>query len=101
MGFQNFLGGVTSMTKIDANKMIELMNSIDNGERIKFLEYLFHNHFNIRPTGDMVAATTNYIEDQLDRELTAEELEIMKLAYDMGYSIGGKDGMDQVLKSQN
>lgn len=87
------------MTKMNAEQMADLMNNMENGERILFLEYLFHNHFDIRPTGDRIVATTNYIEDQLDRELTAEELEVMKLAYDTAYGFGCKDGMDKALKS--
>ncbi|PGT75540.1 hypothetical protein [Priestia megaterium] len=88
------------MTKINAEQMISFMENMDNGERLTFLEYLFHNHFDIRPTGNRIVATTNYIEDQLDRKLTAEELEIMKLAYDTAYGFGCKDGMDKALKSE-
>lgn len=88
------------MAKMNAEQMADLMNNMENGERILFLEYLFHNHFDTRPTGNRIVATTNYIEDQLDRELTAEELEIMKLTYDTAYGFGCKDGIDKALKSE-
>lgn len=84
---------------MNAEQMADLMNNMENGERILFLEYLFDNYFDIRTTGDMVVTTINYIEDRLDRELTAEELEVMKLAYDTGYGLGCKHGMDKALKS--
>ena len=87
--------------KMNAEQMADLMNNMENGERILFLEYLFHNYFDMRPTGDMVVTTTNYIEDRLDRELTAEELEVMKLAYDTGYGLGCKHGLEKALKSGN
>jgi len=36
------------MTKT-AEQMIELMKNMDNGERIKYLKWLFDNHFDHRP----------------------------------------------------
>lgn len=38
----------------------------------------------------MILATRNYIEDYIDRNLTEEEILIMKLAYDNGYGAGWK-----------
>lgn len=83
-----------------ADQMIEAIKNMENGERIKFLEYLFHAHFDSRSKGDMNQATKNDIEDYLDRNLTEEELQIMKLAYDNGYHVGCKNGMEQALKSE-
>ncbi|MEH7018082.1 MULTISPECIES: hypothetical protein [Bacillus] len=48
----------------------------------------------------MILATRNYIEDYMDRKLTEEEILIMNLAYDNGYSVGWTNGMDNVLKSE-
>lgn len=31
------------------DEMLKQMSLMDNGERQKFLEYLFENHFNINP----------------------------------------------------
>lgn len=46
----------------------------------------------------MDLATKNYIEDYIDRDLTEEELEIMKLAYNTGYGVGCDKGIKQMLK---
>lgn len=89
------------MQKMTSEQMIELMKNMDNGERIKYLDWLFHNHFYSRPIGDMTLATKNHIEDSIDRNLTEEETLIMKLAYDTGYSVGCKNGTEQVLKSKD
>ncbi|MCL1948285.1 MAG: hypothetical protein FWF59_00940 [Turicibacter sp.] len=32
-----------------AKEMIELMNKMENRERIDFLEYLYHEHFSMNP----------------------------------------------------
>lgn len=97
--FKNY--GGTAMTKMTAFQMIESIKNMDNDQRIKFLEYLFHAHFDSRPIADMNLATKNYIEDNLDRNLSEEEVLIMKLAYDNGYDFGCKDGMERVLKSED
>ncbi|MES5853526.1 hypothetical protein [Bacillus cereus group sp. MG68] len=94
------------MTKqMTADQMIEAMKNIDNGERLKFLEYLFHTHFDSRPIKNanletMLLATRNYIEDYIDRDLTEEEVLIMNLAYDTGYDIGWKNRMNNVLENE-
>lgn len=80
-------------------KMIEYMNFMENSERIEFLSYLFHNHFDSRTIGKVSTATMAYIEGYLQRKLTDEEIVIMKLAYDWGHFAGKKRGMKQVLKS--
>ena len=86
------------MTKMTAEKMIVLIEDMENIERNKFLEYLFHAHFDSRFTDDYEMATKYQIDDVLDRDLTEDELFVMKIAYGNGYFIGGKDGMGQVLK---
>lgn len=86
------------MTKMTENQMIELMKNMENGERIQFLDWLYNNHFNSRPIGDMTLATKNHIENYLDRNLTEEEIEIMKLAYKNGYGVGCDKGIKQALK---
>ncbi|MEC1071398.1 hypothetical protein [Priestia megaterium] len=89
------------MSKMDAEQMISLMKDMKNGERIKFLDYLFHNHFGVKPLDDMIIATTNYVEDQLDKTLNEEETQILKLAYESGYGEGSKAGIEKVLKGSN
>lgn len=92
--------GGAAMTKVNANEMIEAMRNMENGERVKFLEYLFHNHFDNRRKDDMNVATKNRIKDYIDRNLTEEETLIMKLAYEIGHNVGCKDGAEKVLKGE-
>ncbi|KON89672.1 hypothetical protein AF332_24520 [Sporosarcina globispora] len=92
---------MTDEKQMTAEEMIKFIKNMENGQRIKFLDYLFHAHFDSRSRGDMSLATRYYIEDYLDRTLTEEEIEIMKLAYDNGYFVGGKDGMEKVLKGED
>lgn len=80
--------------------MIKSMKDMENGERIKFLEYLYNAHFNSRPNVDMNLATKNHIEGYIDRDLTEEETIIMKLAYDTGYGVGFNIGMEKAFKSE-
>lgn len=68
---------------------------MENIERNKFLEYLFHTHFYSRFTGDYDLANKHEIEDTLDRDLTEDELHVMKIAYGNGYFSGGKDGAER------
>lgn len=70
--------------------MILLMKSMENGEKIKYLEYLFHNHFNSKPIKNMILATKNYTEEYMDKDLIKEETEIMKFPYENGYSVRKK-----------
>ncbi|MEQ6051768.1 hypothetical protein U2I53_22260 [Lysinibacillus capsici] len=86
------------MTKMTAEQMISLMKNMENGQRIDFLEYLFHAHFDSRSTGDYELTTKYQIEDTLDRDLTEDEMLVMKIAYGNGYFRGGKDGMEKVLR---
>lgn len=86
---------VTSKT---AEQMISLIKDMANGERNDFLEYLFHTHFDSRSTGDYELATKYQIEDTLDRDLSEDELLVMKIAYGNGYFTGGKDGMEKLLR---
>lgn len=81
-----------------ADEMKTLINNMENVERNKFLEYLFNAHFDSRFTDDYDLATKYQIEDTLDRDLTEDELLVMKIAYGNGYFRGGKDGMDKVLR---
>ena len=83
-----------------SEEMIEATKHMDNGERIKYLEYLFHAHFDSRFTDDYDLATKHEIEDVLDRDLTEDEMLVMKIAYGNGYFRGGKDGMEKVLKGE-
>ncbi|KYC82500.1 hypothetical protein [Bacillus licheniformis] len=46
----------------------------------------------------MTLATKNHIENYLDRNLTEEEIEIMKLAYKNGYGVGCDKRIKQALK---
>lgn len=88
------------MTKMTAEQMISLTRNMENGQRIDFLEYLFHAHFDSRFVGDVDLVIKNRIEDSLDRDLTEDERLVMKIAYESGYFRGGKDGMEKVLKSK-
>ena len=81
-----------------AEEMIAAIKSMDNGERIQFLKYLFHHHFDSRFGEDRDIASQNQIEDALDRQLSEDEMLVMKIAYGNGYFTGGKDGMEKVLK---
>lgn len=81
-----------------AEQMISLIKGMENIERNKFLEYLFHAHFDSRFTDDYDLATKYQIEDTLDRNLTEDEMLVMKIAYRNGYFRGGKDGMEKVLR---
>ncbi|WP_332650226.1 hypothetical protein [Lysinibacillus sp. 54212] len=81
-----------------AEEMINALQNMNNGERIKFLEYLFHTHFDSRIGDDPDTASQNQIEDALDRQLSEDEMLVMKIAYGNGYFTGGKDGMEKVLK---
>ncbi|MFE9079839.1 hypothetical protein [Bacillus mobilis] len=83
------------MTKMNAEQIIKLKKNMDNGERIKYLDLLFHKHFDSRSKGDMTLATTNYIEDYIDRNLTEEGILIMKLAYENCYSVGCENEIEQ------
>lgn len=90
------------MTKMTAEQMISCMKDMENGERIKFLEYLYHAHFNSgQPIEDMILAVRNHIEDYIDRDLTEEENLVMKLAYDNSYWVGFKNGMEKALISED
>ena len=90
------------MTKMTAEQIIKSMKDMENGERIKFLEYLYHAHFNSGlPIEDITLAVRNHIEDYIDRDLTEEETTIMKLAYDKGYWGGFNIGMQKALKSED
>lgn len=86
------------MIKMTAEKMISLIKDMENIERNKFLEYLFYTHFDSRFTDDYDLATEHQVVDTLDRDLTEDELLVMKVAYGNGYFRGGKDGMDKVLR---
>ncbi|MGA3602195.1 hypothetical protein [Lysinibacillus agricola] len=88
------------MTKMTAEQMITLIKNMENIDRNKFLEYLFHAHFDSRFTGDYEMASKYQIDDVLDRDLTEDELLVMKIAYGNGYFRGGKDGMEKVLKGK-
>lgn len=89
---------MTDNIKMSAKQIIELMKNMENVERNEFLGWLYNNYFTTRPTEDMTLATKYHIEDYLDRTLTEEELEIMKLAYNTGYGVGCDKGMKQALK---
>jgi len=88
------------MTKMIAGQMISLIKDMENIERNKFLEYLFHTHFDSRFADDYELATKHEIEDVLDRDLTEDERLVMKIAYGNGYFRGGKDGMEKVLTGE-
>lgn len=91
--------GVETVSEMkSAEQMISLTQNMENGQRIEFLEYLFHAHFDSRFKDDYDLATKHEIEDVLDRDLTEDELLAMKIAYGNGYFRGGKDGMDKVLR---
>ncbi|MGE7094477.1 hypothetical protein ACQKII_24210 [Lysinibacillus sp. NPDC048646] len=66
------------------------MTAEQNNELNKFLEYLFHAHFDSRFTDDYDLATKHEIEVALDCDLTEDEMLVMKIAYRNGYFIGGK-----------
>ncbi|MCH7320285.1 hypothetical protein LZ480_00165 [Solibacillus sp. MA9] len=86
------------MTKMIADQMISLIKSMENIERNKFLEYLFYTHFDSRFTDDYDLAKKYQVEDTLNRDLTEDELLVMKVAYGNGYFRCGKEGMDKVLR---
>lgn len=93
---------MTENNQMTAEQMISYMKNMENGERLLFLEYLSNNHFNSgQPIKDMNLATKNYIEDYLDRNLSEEEIEIMKLAYKTGHGVGFNIGMEKALKGED
>ena len=69
-------------------EMIEYVKHMENSERIKFLDYLFHSHSDSRIQRGVSTATRAYIEGYLGRKLTDEEIVILKLAYDWGHFTG-------------
>lgn len=84
------------MTKkqMTAEQMISFMKNMENGQRYEFLHYLNENHFKRgEPMENMTLAVRYRIEDDLDRDLTVEELSILKQAYDHGYSVGYDFGL--------
>ncbi|MEB2282600.1 hypothetical protein LAV73_21980 [Lysinibacillus xylanilyticus] len=91
---------MTNNQTMTAEQMISLIKDMENIERNKFLEYLFHAHFDSRFTDEYDLAIKHEIEDVLDRDLTEVEMLVMKIAYENGYFIGGKDGMEKVLKGE-
>lgn len=68
---------------------------MENGERIKLLEELFHKHYDNRPNGDVRVATKNYIEDYFEKNLTEDEIKLMNIAYDEGFQTGWKSTYDK------
>lgn len=88
-------GEETNDNQMTAEQILKAMEIMDNGERIKLLEALFHKHYDNRPNGDLILATKNYIEDYLDRNLTEEEIKLLDLAYDEGYRAGWKSMFDK------
>ena len=88
------------MTKMTAAQIISLIKDMENIERNKFLEYLFHTHFDSRFTGDYDLATKHEIEDVLNHDIKEDEMLVMKISYGNGYFRGGKDGMEKVLKGE-
>lgn len=90
--------GQQIVTPKTVEQVISIIQDMGNEERNKILEYLFHADFGLRDTVNHDLATINQIEDNLDRDLTEEEMLITKIAYWNGYFSGGKDGMDKVLK---
>ncbi|WP_068986898.1 hypothetical protein [Lysinibacillus xylanilyticus] len=61
---------MTNNQTMTAEQMITLTKNMENIDRNKFLEYLFHTHFDSRFTEDYDSATKYQIEDTLDRDLT-------------------------------
>ncbi|MGE8080865.1 hypothetical protein [Peribacillus loiseleuriae] len=93
---------MTENKQMNAEQMISFMKNMDNGERIEFLHYLSNTHFHVgKPIDDMILVVRNHIEDYIDRYLTEEENTIMKLAYEDGYNVGVKIGMEKVLKGED
>ncbi|MDA2548327.1 hypothetical protein CN419_15960 [Bacillus cereus] len=88
---ENHFGGTKSV-----EEMIEYMKHMENSERGRFLDYLLHNHVDSSTMRNVSTATRAYIEGYLQRELTDEEIIIMKLAYDWGHFVGEKRRMKQV-----
>lgn len=90
------LFNISQGQQVDMHKTSEQMIApIENGQRLD----LFFNHSDLRFKGDYELETKYQIENTLDRDLTEDEKLVMKIAYGKGYFIGGKDGMDKVLKS--
>ena len=91
---------MTDNCKMSATQMVDLLKNMNNGERIDFLGWLYDNYFNSKPVQDtplVTKATNNHIEDYLDRDLTEDELNVIKLAYEDGYYAGCHKGRKQVL----
>ncbi|MDP9577366.1 UNVERIFIED_ORG: hypothetical protein J2X74_003183 [Bacillus sp. 1751] len=49
MGLEIFSGDFVAVIKRTCEEMIEEMKNMENRERIKFLNCLFHKHFDHRP----------------------------------------------------
>ncbi|GAB6620011.1 TPA: hypothetical protein ACOQ39_004093 [Bacillus cereus] len=77
-------------------EMIKYMKHMENSERFRLLDYLFHNHSDSKRPVGVSAPTKAYIEGYLERKLTIDEIVILKLAYDWGHFVGEERGMKQV-----
>lgn len=105
---------LVSMYKMDDTEKLELLKVLSEKhfdgrksvEEIRHRNYIAmsgeeeeDNHCDSRTIGNVGTATMAYIEGYLQRKLTDEEIIIMKLAYDWGHFVGGRNGIKQVLKS--
>lgn len=72
---------------------------MDNGERIKFLEYVYHAHFSSSSDGNEKLANRYAIEEYIERDLNEEEREMVERAYENGRGDGFHEGMRKALQS--
>ncbi|HHL3302548.1 TPA: hypothetical protein ACQ444_003262 [Bacillus cereus] len=82
--------------RITCKEMIEYMENMENGESSRFLYHLFHKYSDSTVRVGVNAPTKAYIEGYLERNITSDEIAIMKLAYDWGHFVGEKRRMKQV-----
>ncbi|MFP3726959.1 hypothetical protein U8V72_17425 [Priestia filamentosa] len=88
------------MSKKTSEEMIEYMKNMNNVEKNKYLEWLFHEHFDTRAGANLILATQHHLEDDLQRDLTEDEMHVMKFSYEAAYHRGGKDGVEKALKTK-
>jgi len=62
------------MEKMSFEQMVTAMANMDNGDRIDFLEHLYHNHFRINPLTDEEMKIIDDLRDGYVKVVEADEL---------------------------
>ena len=62
------------MEKLTFEQMLTAMGNMENGDRIDFLEYLFHNHFRMNPLTDEEMKIIDDLRDGYVKVVEVDEL---------------------------